>query len=98
MNEDSFPLRDYVDDILKKVRNFYYQYDLNGCQNIWIAKPSDMSRGRDIKVFNNFHKLIRYMGLPPAFSQGNNCATSGFNSLDKNSGNNGSPVSKLKNR
>jgi len=35
-----------------------YQDSINGSDNIWIMKPSDLSRGRGIQVHSNINKIF----------------------------------------
>ena len=37
------------------------QNTLNSCQNAWIVKPAELSRGRGIKCFNNLTDIFDYV-------------------------------------
>ena len=49
-----------VHEVLKKMEEINPQYRLNGTQNIWIAKPGGLSRGRGIKVIRSLAEIIEY--------------------------------------
>jgi tubulin monoglycylase TTLL3/8 len=58
-----------VKSILGQLEKYDPQFHLNGFKNIWILKPncnfirlkSDLSRGRGIKCFTNFEKIMDYI-------------------------------------
>ena len=41
------------------------QSKINDEQNLWIAKPGGLSRGRNIKLFNNFQEILNYCNAVP---------------------------------
>ena len=47
--------------ILQELQRNNPQYHLNGSRNIWILKPSLLSRGRGIKCFNNLTKILDFV-------------------------------------
>ena len=49
-----------VQSCLKKLREKFPQFDLNGINNIWILKPAALSRGRGIMVFANLIEILDY--------------------------------------
>jgi len=67
MPEYSLDKKDYaIENLLKKcseildiVKNdVSFQFTINGTDNIWIMKPSDLSRGRGIQVHSEFNKIL----------------------------------------
>lgn len=38
------------------------QTHINGYNNVWIVKPSGKSRGRGIRLFNDYVEMMRYIG------------------------------------
>jgi len=51
--------------LIEKLRPAYPQTDLNGMSNLWIVKPSGLSRGRRIRLFKDFTKIIEYAEVDP---------------------------------
>ena len=53
-----------IDEVCKKLldemREKYPQTDLNGYDNLWIVKPGGLSRGRKIRIFKEFQKILAY--------------------------------------
>ena len=47
-------------DLLEK----FAQTDLNGTQNLWIIKPGGLSRGRNIRIFDNYAGICQYTNIP----------------------------------
>jgi tubulin monoglycylase TTLL3/8 len=37
---------------------------MNGTQNLWIIKPGGLSRGRNIKIFDNYPAICQYVNIP----------------------------------
>lgn len=56
--DDEDQLRDKCSDILDRLKNKFVQYDVNGINNIWIAKPAGLSRGRGIEVFSSLVEIL----------------------------------------
>lgn len=47
-------------NLIIKLKEQYPQTDLNGTANIWIVKPGGLSRGRKIRLFRDFQKILDY--------------------------------------
>ena len=47
-----------VKSLLQKLSNKLPQYKLNGTKNIWVLKPSTLSRGRGIQCVNNLKSVF----------------------------------------
>jgi hypothetical protein len=56
-------MREYVEDLLNHLKYQNPQHEINGMNNQWIVKPGDMSRGREIKLFNDFFKMMHHIGM-----------------------------------
>ena len=48
-----------INILLKKLSENLPQYKMNGYHNIWIMKPSNLSRGREIHCINNLSKITK---------------------------------------
>ncbi len=48
-------------NILKELEKIDPQFHLNGYHNIWILKPSGLSRGRGIKCVSSLQELTKSM-------------------------------------
>ena len=48
------------DNLLQKLREKFPQTDMNGMNNLWIVKPGGLSRGRKIRLFKDFFKILDY--------------------------------------
>lgn len=44
--------------ILKKIRNYWPQIDMDGIMNVWILKPGNKSRGRGIVLMNKLEDVV----------------------------------------
>lgn len=33
---------------------------MSGSDNLWIVKPGGLSRGRNIKIFSDYHEVCQY--------------------------------------
>lgn len=54
-----FKIQKEIVQLMKKIRSdISYQDTINGDCNIWIMKPSDLSRGRGIQVHNDINKIF----------------------------------------
>jgi tubulin monoglycylase TTLL3/8 len=58
--EDSkkYPYMNIVLELLSQLKKKYPQYDINGYRNTWILKPGGKSRGRGIKCFRSYEKMM----------------------------------------
>ena len=54
----------YVSDLLDELHKLYPQTALNGELNQWIVKPGGLSRGRKIRIFDNYQQICSYAELP----------------------------------
>jgi len=65
MNKSNDPVtndpkyKDEVKSILDKLKEKNPQYDLNGSRNVWIMKPSGLSRGRGIKCLDTLSEIFK---------------------------------------
>ena len=50
-----------VDSILTRLNKVYPQFSINGDNNIWILKPSGLSRGRGITCMNSFNEILQFL-------------------------------------
>lgn len=48
-----------INALLFKAKSLYPQYDINGNMNIWILKPSGLSRGRGISCINQLKPTLK---------------------------------------
>ena len=48
-----------INNILSKLSQKLPQYKMNGYHNIWIMKPSNLSRGREIHCINKLSKITK---------------------------------------
>lgn len=39
---------------------------MNGTSNLWIVKPGGLSRGRKIRLFKDFYKILEYAEVDSA--------------------------------
>lgn len=46
---------------LKNITPFWPQYELDGFRNIWIMKPGNKCRGRDIQLIKDVNDVVRVM-------------------------------------
>ena len=51
--------KEQVGIILDKLKEKNFQYDMNGSRNVWIMKPSGLSRGRGIKCVDSLSDIYR---------------------------------------
>lgn len=47
-------------ELLSQLKEKYPQTEMNGTDNLWIVKPGGLSRGRKIRIFKDFHKILEY--------------------------------------
>ena len=64
---------------MDQICEYYPQTNLNGVANLWIVKPGGLSRGRKIKLFDNYAEICHYAEIPYV----NN--TNGIQTFDHNS-------------
>lgn len=51
-------MKNTVKNIIDKLEDKFPQINMSGCNNIWILKPSNSSRGRDIHCFSNLEEIL----------------------------------------
>lgn len=44
--------------ILKRIRKYWPQLDMDGTMNVWILKPGNKSRGRGIMLMNRLEDVV----------------------------------------
>ena len=54
-------LKVLTEDFLIRIRRIFPQYIMNGNKNIWIMKPSGLSRGRGIKCVNSLNEILFFI-------------------------------------
>ena len=54
-------LREYCIFFLEKIKKIQLQLNIDGEKNIWIMKPSGLSRGRGIKCFSNLNEILLFI-------------------------------------
>jgi tubulin monoglycylase TTLL3/8 len=60
-NSDLEKYRAIVENIINKFQKINPQHNLNGEKNIWILKPSGLSRGRGITCINNLNETLNFI-------------------------------------
>ena len=60
-NKSNQEIKIYVDEILAKLNRIFPQHALNGKKNIWIMKPSGLSRGRGIKCVSSLNEILLFI-------------------------------------
>jgi tubulin monoglycylase TTLL3/8 len=50
-----------VNSLLQRLRKIFPQYSMNGEKNIWILKPSGLSRGRGITCINSLNEILNFI-------------------------------------
>ena len=53
--------KDDIENLFKRLKYFFPQFDMNGDNNIWILKPSGLSRGRGIACISNLNELLTFI-------------------------------------
>ena len=56
--ENDPSLKNEVTELLEKLKKINLQYNMNGDGNIWIVKPSGLSRGRGIKCIDGIDDIV----------------------------------------
>ena len=62
-NDDVSDLLPEITEILEKLSNNLPQFDFNGTKNIWIVKPSGLSRGRGISCIDQLNDILTNIKL-----------------------------------
>jgi len=60
-NKNFEELKVFVDDHLAQLKHIFPQYAMNGKRNIWIMKPSGLSRGRGIKCVSALNEILLFI-------------------------------------
>jgi len=53
--------REQIESMFKRLNGIFPQFDMNGDKNIWIMKPSGLSRGRGIACISNLNELLTFI-------------------------------------
>ena len=61
INSNSNEIKDLCKFLLRKIKEIQLQYEIDGKKNIWIMKPSGLSRGRGIKCFANLNEILQFI-------------------------------------
>lgn len=56
-------LHDYVVELCNRLKERFTQYKMNGTENLWLLKPGSSSRGRGIKVYKTYEKVLNRIKL-----------------------------------
>jgi hypothetical protein len=59
------PFKQQCKELIKLIGEVHPQSKFNRKENLWIAKPGGLSRGRDIAIFNSYNKILKYCGHHP---------------------------------
>ena len=51
----------FVRSLLENIAKLFPQTSINGTDNLWIVKPSELSRGRGIKLFDSYQDVSNYI-------------------------------------
>ena len=54
------------EELLEKLKSKFPQTEMNGLSNLWIVKPGGLSRGRKIRIFRDFQKILEYAEVDSA--------------------------------
>ena len=54
------------EELLEKLKAKFPQTEMNGLSNLWIVKPGGLSRGRKIRIFRDFQKILEYAEVDSA--------------------------------
>lgn len=60
-NKTPAEIKALVDEMLKQLKEIFPQYTINGKKNIWIMKPSGLSRGRGIKCVSGLNEILLFI-------------------------------------
>ena len=61
LNKGNEEIKPLVDEYLLKLKRIFPQYEMNGKNNIWIMKPSGLSRGRGIKCVSALNDILLFI-------------------------------------
>lgn len=61
VNKSIEEIKVYVDEYLSKLKQIFPQHAMNGKKNIWIMKPSGLSRGRGIKCVSSLNEILLFI-------------------------------------
>jgi len=56
-------LFDHVSEMCGRLSEKYTQFNMNGTENLWLLKPGCSSRGRGIKVYKSYDKVVNRINL-----------------------------------
>jgi hypothetical protein len=51
-------LYDYVLELCKRLKEKFTQFNMNGTANLWLLKPGSSSRGRGIKIYRTYDRVV----------------------------------------
>lgn len=51
-------LYEYVIKVLKRLKEKFTYFNMNGTENLWLLKPGCSSRGRGIKIYKTYDKVL----------------------------------------
>ena len=54
-------MKEFVIKLMETIAKLFPQTSINGTDNLWIIKPSELSRGRGIKLFDNYQDVSNYI-------------------------------------
>ena len=49
---------DYVLELCKRLKEKFTQFNMNGTANLWLLKPGSSSRGRGIKIYRTYDRVV----------------------------------------
>ena len=51
-------LYEYVENLCGRLKEKFLQFNMNGTENLWLLKPGSSSRGRGIKVYKTYERVV----------------------------------------